>query len=313
MKAHHLSIDVGDYTFPFANQVEVTSSWEDLTDVASIVTPRKLRLQNQDVIQGESLFRRGDQVEVNLGYDGQLDQVFTGYLAGISPGVPLRFRCEDEMWKLKQTNYTLSYKNPTLKQILTDVVDIPFEAVDAELGPLRFTNRSAAQILEELRKTYGLQSFVRDGKLYSGLAYWPDLASRHELKFEFDILPDDDLEYQREDDISFKVKAVSMMPDNSKIELELGDPTGETRTLTYIGLSESELRATANREIERLRYEGYKGSFTTFGQPQIRHGDFVTLIDPRYGDRNGTYLVKRVTTTGGISGYRQEVELDTKV
>ena len=309
MKAHHINLDVGEYTFHFVSEVEVSSSWEDLTDVASIVTPRKLRFEDQVIVQGESLFQRGDAVSIQLGYDGELDQVFQGNLSGITPGVPLRFRCEDDMWKLKQKSHTLSYKSPTLQQILTDISPIPFDAIDAELGPIRFSNRTGAQILEELRKTYGLQSWIREGTLYAGLAYRPDQASRHTFKFEWNII-DDNLEYQREDDISFRIKAVSMMPDNSKIELELGDPEGETRTLTYIGLSESQLRDTAQREMERLRVEGYSGSFTTFGQPQVRHGDYVTLIDERYGDRNGTYLVKRVTTTGGVNGYRQEIELD---
>lgn len=311
MKAHHLSIDVGQYTFPYAQSVEVTSSWEDLTDVANIVTPRKLRLQGQDIVQGESLFRRGDAVSIRLGYDGVYDDVFSGYLAGITPGVPLRFRCEDAMWKLKQTNFTLSYKAPTLRQILTDISPIPFEAIDAQIGPTRYTNLSAARILEELRKTYGLQSWVRDGKLYSGLAYRPDMAARHTFQFEVNII-DDNLEYMREDDVAFRIKAVSMMPDNSKVELELGDPEGETRTLIFIGLSKAELQAAAEREMDRLRYEGYKGSFSTFGQPKVNHGDYVTIVDQRYGDRNGTYLVKRVTTTGGTGGYRQEIELDIK-
>lgn len=312
MKGHNVSIDVGDYTFPYASSVEVTSSWEELTDVATITTPRKITFQGQTIAAGESLFKRGDALEIRLGYDGQYDKVFTGYVSGISPGVPLTFRGEDAMWKLKQSSYTLSYKNPTLKQILGDCVNIPFEAVDAELGPIRLTNQSGAQILEFLRKEYGLQSWVRDGKLYSGLAYRPDMASRHTFRYEQNIISDT-LEYVREDDIQFKVKAISIQNDNSKIEVDLGDPAGETRTLIYVNLSQSELRATAERELSRLRYEGYRGSFLTFGQPMVKHGDFVTIEDPRYPDRSGTYLVKRVTTSGGTGGYRQEIELDTKV
>lgn len=315
MLRHDIDIQIGAYGFPYATEVQVDSSWENLTDTATVQVPRKITMNGRPVAQGDSLFRRGDAVSIRLGYDGRFDEVFSGYVSGISPRSPLEFRCEDAMWLLKKQPVTVSYRSVNLRKLLADIIPIPFEAVDAELGPWRISNATPAQVLEELRKTYSLQSWVRDGKLYSGLAYWPTGGKTHRLRFGYHT--DDqwsDLEYMRADDVRLKVRAISIEPDNTRLQAEIGDPNGELRTLTYYALgSEAALRSIAERDIERLRYEGYRGTVKTFGQPAVRHGDIVELQDDQYPDRNGGYLVKRVVTTAGVAGYRQEIELDTKI
>jgi hypothetical protein len=73
------------------------------------------------------------------------------------------------------------------------------------------------------------------------------------------------------------------------------------------------MKAIADEEIERLRYEGYRGTFTTFGAPRIEHGDVIDLRSDAYPERDGRYLVRAVTTTFGVGGFRQEVTLDSKI
>ena len=45
----------------------------------------------------------------------------------------------------------------------------------------------------------------------------------------------------------------------------------------------------------------------------MNHGDQVTLVDSVLPERNGTYLVRSVTTNFGLRGYRQRVELDIRL
>lgn len=312
MKALNTEISIGDYQFNYVNQAEVESTWELLTDTCEITVPRKLSFDGKAIVQGESLFKRGDQVTVKSGYDGVLNTLFTGYVSAIKPGTNLIFMCEDAMWKLKQQTITRSYKEVTLKQLLADICPIGFEVPDVNLGQFRISHATPAQVLEELRKTYGLQSFVRDGVLYSGLAYWPSDQQSSVFRYQYNII-DDDLEYQRIDDVQIKVRAVSMLEDNTKLEVEVGDPDGDLRTLTFYNLNEADLKETAEREAERLRYEGYRGSFETFGEPFVRHGDIAIIQDPTYPDREGSYLIKKVVYSTGVSGYRQNIFLDRKI
>jgi hypothetical protein len=106
------------------------------------------------------------------------------------------------------------------------------------------------------------------------------------------------------------VVAVSIDDNNNRTTVEVGDKDGEQRTFNYYNLSKPDLETVANTELQKLKYNGYKGSFSTFGTPVVKHGDTVTLIDRLYPEREGTYSVKAVNTGFGTSGYRQTVFLD---
>lgn len=305
--------DVGEHGFPIT-EFQVESSFENLTDQATIVVPRKIRFEGREIIQGESLFKRGDVVQLHAGYDQSQESIFQGYITNLSPSDRLAIKAEDEMWQLKQTSVTFSYKSVTLSKLLADICPIPYEVVgDAQLGRLRASKASVAKVLSQLKSKYGLYSWVRDGKLYAGLATVPSLSSTHILRFHHNIITDD-LQYMRSDDVKVKVTAISMSPENQKTEVSVGDSDGDIRTLHFYDLPEIELQAVAERELERFRYEGFRGSLVTFGEPRIRHGDKVELQDTKFPDRNGTYLVRSVLTRLSVSeGFRQEVTLDAKV
>jgi len=307
------NIKINDFEFDFLNELELVSAWKNLTDTGTLRIPRKIKLGGKTLVAGSNnLFKRGDKVEISLGYYPESARVFTGFVSAILPESPLVIQLEDAAYLFKQESLTVSYKETTLKQLLTDVCPIEFVSVEANLGGFRISNANFAQVLNELKKTYGLTSWVRNSVLYCGLAYFPETSITHELVFQRGVI-DNSLEYMREDDVKIMVKAISIFGDNSKIEVEVGDPQGSQRTLTYYGLNESDLRATAERELPKLRFEGYRGALTTFGTPTINHGDTIELTDLKFPERGGEYLVDEVTTTQGLSGYRQKIVLGAKV
>lgn len=307
-------ISINGLEFDFLNALEISSAWKSITDTATLQLPRRLRKGGETLAVGEnSLFSRGDRVTIELGYFPELERVFTGFVSAIKPGSPLVLEIEDDAYLFKQNSLTVSYKEVDLKTLLNDISPIPFEAPDVTLGSFRISNANFAQVLAELKKTYGLVSWVRESVLYCGLAYYPDLRTVHELVFQRNII-EHSLEYRKADDVAIKVKAISIQPDNSKIEVEVGDPQGAQRTLTFYDLDQATLKATAERELPKLKYEGYRGDFLTFGAPRIKHGDAITLKDYKFAEREGTYLVDEVITTQGAGeGFRQRVKLGAKI
>ena len=299
-------ITVGDYVLFGVVSVEIESGWELLTDTCKISLPSKIFHDGKFVSLAESrLIKKGDKVKVDLGYDDE---------NSVEAGSPIVINCQDYMWLLKRDSKNLSYKNVSLRQLLVDTLPtgVDLRVVERSLGQFRLTKATPAQALEELKKTYYLYSWFRSNKLYSGLAYWPETTKTHTFRFGENIIDDGtELVFKSADDTKIKVRAVSMMPDNSKIELELGDPEGEVRTLHFYNLSKADLEKSANEEIARLRYDGYSGSFLTFGKPVVRHGDIVVIQDPLYG-REGQYLVKQVQISFGDAGFRQIIHLDRK-
>ncbi len=310
-------ITVNQFIFDYVCEVEVSSSWENLTDTAKITLPNKLKFQGQNLASGsQALFKKGNYVKIELGYAGTLiesvNTVFEGYISAVKPDSPLVLECEDAMWLLKQSSITKSWKSVTVKQLLSEIQPLVFDCDDITLGQFRGTRVTAAQILDELKDKYGLYSWVKNGKLICGKVGTSLGGNKRKFVFQEDIVSSE-LQYLRKEDIKIKVKAISIMPNNSKIEVEFGDTDGELRTLNYYNLSKADLEKVAKKEAERLRYEGYRGSFTSFLLPQVQHGDTVILDDKKFTDRKGSYLVKSVTTNFGQGGGRQKIEIDRKV
>lgn len=309
----HVQITVGNFSFDFVTELEVITSWSSVTDSGFIKLPRRLLVRGETLTAGSSgLFKRGDQVTIKAGYFPALADIFMGYVSEVVPGAPFELKIEDAAQLFKETNITESYERATLKDILQDHCPIDFQAEDIEVGPFRITRANFAQVLAELQKSYGISSWIRSGKLYSGLPYRTELQKEHFLNVQNDFVSED-LIYQNEDEVKVKVKAISIQPDNSRIEVEAGDSDGEQRTLTFYDLTKAELQKTVERELPKLKFSGLKGSFVTFGEPAINHGDIVTISDIKTPERDGSYLVDEVAISLGSSGYRQNIKLGGKL
>ncbi len=317
-------ITIDKYVLNFCTEISIKSNYENLTDTAKVVIPRKLSWENKPLTNGdgkETLLKVGMQVKIEAGYDNELETIFEGFLARIGTGTPVELECEDAMWRLKQiTIDKRSYKSVTLQQLLADIMpqDFPFSCPAIVLGQFRISKATIAMILDELKKTYSIYSWVRDGKLFVGSTL--SRTDENERKtgvyhFQKNIISSD-LKFQNKEDVKIKIKAISILPTNQKIEIEEGDPSGESgqRTMHFYNLNETALRETAKREVEKLRFTGFVGKYKTFGFPMIRHGDYAVLKDRILPDRNGKYLIKSVERTLSVNdGYRQQIELDKKI
>lgn len=308
-----------EIVFDFVNEVTIETSYENLTDTAKITIPRKLNFDGKPIAVGvDSIFKRGDSVKIELGYFPDLRTVFTGYITKVSPKTPIVLECEDNMYLLKTTIIDkYSKTNVTLKQLLTDILGdvVEFKTLlDVELGSFRITNSSVSKVLDTLKSDYGFYSYFVDGVLSVGLASDASDTQTIEYKFEENIIDDSSLEYQRSDDMRLKVKAVSLnSKDNSKIEVEVGDDDGALKTFYTQNATESALREFANLKLTEWKYEGFRGTFKTFGEPFIRHGDTAKLISDKFPEKNGLYEVVSVTRDFNTSeGYKQDIELGIK-
>lgn len=322
------SMEIGDYTFPFTNEVEIVSTWDQLTDTATIKVPRKIRVKKNgefsaSLTAGDTgLWRRNDPVKIYAGYNDNNDLRFEGVLTRITPKLPLEFSCEDAMFTLKQKTISKFFRtSTTIKALLADILPagIEYEAEDITLGKFKIEKATVAEVLDYLRRKFGLSCYFQNGKLYVGLAYRissiNDIATGTLKEFEFqrNIIDDSQLDYIRDDDVRLKVTAISIQPNNTRREVEVGDPDGEIRTLHFYNISNADLTTLANEALEKLKYEGFRGSFTTFLQPMVVHGEAVNMIDPLIPDRTGVYLVRQVVTRFGMDGGRQEITLDRKI
>lgn len=296
--------------FSYCVEVSIKTSWKSLTDNCKITIPRKLKLQGKNLID---LIRPGYKVQVWLGYNGQRNLEFDGYVARIEGNTPAILHCEDEMWKLKQTSCKLSYRDVNLKTLVADIAPgYTVVTMDADLGPFRVNNVSAAKVLDELRKNFGFASWFVNTTLYVGLPYTLGRRANHKYGFQKNIIETDKLTYKTKDEAKVKVTAISIQPDNSRIEEKLGDAEGEEHTLHYYKLSKAQLKERATAEIDKLKYDGYRGSITAFGFPYCLHGDVAVITDNEYPERQGSFFIDETDVQFGLSGFKRTIKLGGK-
>lgn len=324
------------YEFDFLQSVEIRSSWDTLTDTATLLLPKKISYTNRlgvitKKITGKSdgmtgkdfpVFLQGDPVTLSGGYGDDVPDIFTGYIRAVAPNHPIKIDFEDNMYWLKNLFIEkYSEKDISLKQVIEDITEgmpdhIELNVVDGvQFEVARYSAMTVAEILQSIKKI-GLVSWFRDDTLNVGLAYLEGNPKIHRFfgsGKDVNIISTDNLEYKTEDQVKIKLKVTSIYKDNTKISVTVGNVSGENRTAFVYGIAESGLETIANEMLKKMVYEGYTGYFTTFLQPKVIHGDAVKLSDPEFPDRDGTYLVKEVITNYGIEGGRQKITLDRKI
>lgn len=332
MMRFHVNMVLGAFKFDFVNDVEVESSWEQFTDNCKILLPSNIKLNQEqssaigiltetmmglnvklDRFNVKDFIKPGDKVTVDVTYQDKTVRWFEGFITGIKPKVPIEIQCEDMMYSLKRNTITDTVPSASIKKI----VDKHFQGMnvsyqDAELGKFRIDKLSQAKVLEKLREAHAIYSFFRKGVLTINKVYDKGTATTHLFKFNHNII-EDNLEYMRKEDMKLQVKAVSNYPDGSVKEERAGDPGGEERVLSFYNISKDALKKAAERELGRLKYDGYHGEFIAFADDVVFQGDIVELEHPQDSDKSGSYWVDKVVRTFGTNGARQRITLGPKL
>jgi hypothetical protein len=369
------------FIIDFVNDIEINSSWQNLTDTGKIIIPKKVYYKDElgkkftfdgkNVISGDDLgiplILRGDKIKIELGYIYNILQynpitikdeevykdiintVFEGYISNVDNRMPIEIHFEDKMWLLKQVQAENKTYTGTIEEMLTEMLALvpnnPFimsNFTSTKVGDFTTRNETIAQVLDRLQKDFRFESFIRDNELRcSYIVYYPQDIKENIFKFQYNIISDD-LLYKRTDDvkIGIEAKSVELTSKGSnkdgttkyktnkihyfayydKKELKIvpidEKPSafdGEIRTLYSMKMPESQLKVYLEKEIKRITYNGWRGEFTTFGLPLVKHGDIAHIIDEIIPERTGKFMIKSVKTEFGMNGFRQKVSLDLRV
>lgn len=330
MKRIYTEIKINGVVFSGANSIEIDSSWESMTDTCTILVPNKFKRNNKNITVGDNgFFKRGDEVTVKMGYFPNLETRFEGFIRRVTPNNLITIDCEDLMFKLKQESVTKSFKKISLSLFLADLTTERFKAIDATLGKFRISRSTVAKVLEELQKSYGLVSYIRDKVLRVGLAYYPDESKTIELHLDGEKgnTADNSLVFIDSKELQIIIKGSSMQSNNKIIErwayydnltgllvLTSDDPKkGETDTLSVPLQNADQIDEFITQRLEKRLSTGIAGNLTAFLEPVVNHGDIIDLKSKKFPEKEGKYLVKRVVTAMTVTGGgRQEIELDIK-
>ncbi|WP_155297348.1 hypothetical protein [Spirosoma aerolatum] len=316
-------ISIGKARLKGLESVTVESSVDLISDTCQITLPGMVYNKAFAI---EDSIKRGDVVTVRLGYDGNLHTEFTGYLKSIHPNAPMLLECEDSAYLLRKQIADKQFKKVTvpdiLKYVLTQIN--PQLTADQQLKLVtdlsgyqydKFTivRSNGYEVLERIKSDFGPAIYCRGHELHCHLTY---TEKRGNVTYDFarNVEESDGLEYVKAEDVKVKIKAIGRSKKGTKVEVEVGDPKGDLRTIQLPTVSDKVvLEKRAKELLKTLSYDGYKGAIKGWLIPVCEIGYSAKVVDVDYPDRAGTYYVNGVKTEFSENGGRRTVSLGIKV
>jgi phage protein D len=325
---------------------DVTNAMIDLTydnnlDTADMFT---LRLNNADLrFTDSALFDVGKNVEIYMGYVGDLYPMMLGEITAVNPSFPqsgapmITVTGYDKSHRLrhnKPARFTFKYTNDSAIAALIAAENLLVPVIDPSPMPSRESVQQTGSdwsLLKELADRNFFQIYVYWDKLYFrfprpqtemvALEWGKNLSSfspRLSTSGQFGIQIIRGYDYKLAQKIVAILPALSLGTDLDHIIERLG--SGFIEQLVQLGRNvirdqpvDNYIDATvlAKSILMQLLQGLYEGSGACIGMPKLRAGDMIEIrgIGKRF---SGRYTLSRVTHTINESGYQTQFEVTQK-
>lgn len=293
------------------SSVIINRTFKQSTQYAEIVLPRNVKFFDKHQVR--DIFRIGDEVIIELGYDGNLKEEFRGYVTKITADIPVTIRVDDEMWKIKRIPVNYVGKNVMLQDFLQTVLkdtDYKIDALEVKLGDIRFAKTNMLEVLDKLESDFNIYTYYQNGVIYSGKYYVNENSSNISYFNLERNVASNALNYRNKEDIILKIDAESITADGKKVTFSIGDEGGDSMRLKYFNITaNAELEKKVKQDYENAKRGGFDGDFTAFGNPSVDFGEKALIESIVYPDRDGEYFIEGVEKSFDSSGYRQKIKL----
>lgn len=317
-------VKIGNYSMDSIHSVKIKKSVHDYIDTCEIKIPATSRLkQNGKFITNSTdtakLIKEGDAVIVEAGYNDELKIEFVGFVRRVNLTTPCSIECEGYSWELRNKVMLWSKKETTLRELLEFIIEdtgitLSKDIPDVPIKPMYIKEQNGIEVLKWIKDKQFLSAYFIGSELYVGLQEATQLDKAVKYKLGWNTIKDDQLKFRHEDEVKVRVKAIYKDKEGKLQSKEFGDQNGLMRTVTFGRIDDIKLlEEMAFKKAKEFRYSGYEGKITTFLQPYCQHGYKAILIDEKYNEREGEYIVETVDTSISTSGGRRTVEIGKRV
>jgi hypothetical protein len=330
--------------------VKINKSIFDYVDKAVIRLPITTRIVRAGEVITESVetakqFGEGDAVNIRLGYNGQLRDEFIGFISRVNFSTPLSVECEGYSYQLRKQTYTKTFVKTQLIEILkflvqgTDIVldekQIPLFVIEK----LKLSGHSGTEVLELIKHISHntINIFFTGNVLYAGLLgldykNLQDFPQKPNVTYRlgWNVIKDSNLKLRQAKNNDVTVRFVGEKKDGTKETVIVNGKfhkrnhvikttgaagiSGETQIIrTHTVTDKTSLEKMAEARNLKLSYDGYEGQITTFLQPYCEPAYRVDLVDQKYPERSGRYLVESTEVIYGTNGARRKVGIGLKL
>lgn len=322
--------------FSGVHDVQIKKSIHTFIDTATITLPTvaifysKINRSNPQKVITSDKFKDGDPIIIKLGYNGELNEEFRGFIKRRNLNTPLEIECEGYSYQLKRNNVNGTWKSISIKDLLKHAIidtDIKLNvAVDIQLSNVTISNQTGAAVIDYIYKAtdYCVSIFfIEPDILWAGLVYTKyktgqDIfnGSQVAYKLGYNVVKDNSLKEITEEDnpvqVEFGKKLASGERVSGSAEI-LKNISKKYKKLLNNVSSPASLKLLAQEKQDRYNYQGYEGKINAFLSPYASPGDKAYIFNTQYTERAGTYLIESVNITYGISGAKRIIEIGPKI
>jgi len=289
--------------------IQIEQSVQTLTSTARIELPREFYQavnyvgKNIDFARKNILefIKVGLSVKIELGYNGDLQTEFQGYITKIDADIPLILECEDEMYILKNAKkITKHIFKGRLNDILTAIIPSKYEIKLGEeysFGAWVIDNATPYEVLTELQEKVGIRAYFENkNTLNVGMTvdFKPQIS--HKYNFNNNVRSTSELKFQQSENKKLEVTISSKQSNGGTRTLSIGEDGGDTKTVSIPNLSQSEMRLWAEKIYESRQRAGFYGVLSGWCYPRTKAGESLEIVRPYYKDKHqdGRYFIESV-------------------
>lgn len=332
-------ITIGNFRFSGVNSVQVKRSIYSIADTAIITLPSIAKtvlngkVNETGIVTGKQ-FSDGDPVTIKLGYNGDLQTEFKGFVKQRNLNMPLEVVCEGYSWLLRKNAGQTFWKSITVKELLKAAVSKAGAAgkitvrceVDYELRNINTGAETAFDLINNISK-YTDNSltcfFIEPDVLWCGLVYTAaangeDILEGGTVSYRlgYNVVKDNYLKerFTEDDPVQVRFSKKLANGDKGSQTSDVFKKINRTRNKILNHIKDAVvLKQLANEKAYKTNYSGYEGYLKAFLQPFAWPGFKAYVEDSRYPERNGTYLIEGTEVLFGIHGARRIVEVGPKI
>ncbi len=328
-------VSIGSFNFSGVHEVRIQRGIKSIEERATIVLPTIAYVQKGKSVQKyttSTLFSDGDAVNINLGYNGDVNTEFVGFVKRRGTGMPLVVECEGYS-RLLRLNVNISgdfRTTPTTAKALLELAvqgtgitvqcDVDFQIKGIKL--VKFNGVQICDIVKQVSDHTLSIFFIEPNKLWCGLVY-SAYATGNTNAWNFPT-------------INYRL-GYNCVRDNGLKERIPVEPVQvifkgkyATGALLYSASKEKAARSKythlssqindnttmgkfAQEKAFMLNYTGYEGRLNSFLQPYATPGMDAYIVNNDLQELNGKYLIEETDVTFGTNGARRVLTIGPRV
>jgi hypothetical protein len=328
-------ITIGKFRFSGVNEVQIKRSIHGIANTAIVKIPSIAKTVTNGKVSAGAIvtgkqFSEGDAVVIKLGYNGDMQTEFKGFVKRCNLDMPLEVECEGYSWLMRRNSITQFWPTIAVRDLLTTAVsgidsvyDIKVVCdVDFELNNVSLNSASGFDIINSLAKfTDGCLScfFIQPDTLWCGLTYTPYASGVGisniglvSYRLGYNVVKENSLQERTTENDPVEVTYSRKLPNGEKMSQtsDVFKNFGRTYNKILNHIKDTiTLKALANEKAYQYNYGGYEGGISAFLQPYASPGYQAYIADDRYPERSSTYLVESAEVHFGINGARRILEI----